>query len=78
MINTSLFEKYRKLEVISNGTLFNIDWTWVRKENRCPLCLCKLYDSVKYPDSIICRSKRHKFFKIKKWQSTGYPQKQLA
>lgn len=65
-MKTSLFDKYDKIDYKPSGTMFPIDWEWVRKENRCPLCTNKLYSSLKYPDSVLCRSKKHKFFKIKK------------
>lgn len=64
----NLLDKYKQMKFKSNGLLFDIDWEAVRKTNRCPLCGCKLYDSRKYPDSVVCRSKKHKFFKIKKWK----------
>jgi hypothetical protein len=73
MISNSLFEKYKNVEVRSDGTLFGIDWDAVRKTNRCPLCGSKLYDSRKYPDSILCRSKSHRFFKIKKLPNNFRP-----
>ena len=63
----SLFDKYKNMKVVSDGTLFGIDWDAVRKTNRCPLCGNKLYPSMKYPDSILCRNKKHRFFKIKKF-----------
>jgi hypothetical protein len=67
-IKGSLFDKYKNYKYRVPDMLFPIDWDAVRKTNKCPLCGNKLYDSMKYPNSIICKSKKHKFFKIKKWK----------
>lgn len=69
-MDNKLFNKYKTLEFRSHpdGMLFPINWDWVRENNRCPLCENKLYISRKYPDSIICRNRKHKFFKIKAWK----------
>ncbi len=68
MINKNLFSKFKNFKYRPTGLLFEIDWDAVRKTNRCPLCTNKLYESRKFKDSIICRNKKHAFFKIKKWK----------
>ena len=59
--------KLEDFKVIQRYTLFEIDWAWVRANNRCGLCGSKLYDMRKSPDKIYCKSKKHQFFSIKKW-----------
>lgn len=71
-MNITELLKQKKFTLKSDGTLFGIDWDAVRKTNRCPLCGNKLYDSQKYRENVICRSKKHKFFKIKKWTPTCF------
>jgi hypothetical protein len=67
-IDSSLFDKYENLKFRHSEQLFDIDWEAVRISGRCPLCGNKLHESLKFKDSIICRNKKHRFFKIKKWK----------
>ena len=67
MIDGSLFDKYKDMKFRESEQLFEIDWEAVRKTNRCPLCGNKLYPLFKDKNYIRCKSKKHRYFKIKAW-----------
>lgn len=56
-IDPSLFEKYKNVQVTTYQTLFPYDWNQL-KNDRCPICSCKL----KFPRTgkiALCISTKH-------------------
>ena len=64
MINPNLCDKYKKMELKTDGTLFGIDWKTLKETKTCPWGH-KLYPMLNKP-YLYCKSKKHKSFVIKK------------
>lgn len=58
-MDLSIFDKYKNLEVKSDGTLFGIEPLDAIKFKRCPYCGNKLYEMRGKP-FWYCKSKKHK------------------
>lgn len=58
-INKDLFNKYSKMEVVSDGTLFGIEPIIAVRDRVCPYCFNKLY-LMKNGSLYYCKSNKHK------------------
>jgi len=58
-MNNLSFEKYRGMELKSDGSLFGLDILSALKLCRCPYCNCKLYAMMNKP-YFWCKSTKHK------------------
>ncbi len=59
MINSNLFDKYKDMKHVSDGTLFGVDLRMAKQKRVCPYCFNKLYlmGNQKF---YYCKSKKHK------------------
>lgn len=55
----NLFDKYKNIKVVSDGTLFGIEPLIAITHRVCPYCYCKLY-LMRSGKFYYCKSKKHK------------------
>jgi hypothetical protein len=56
-LSADAFKARFKLTLPQN--LFGYDWKLMAR-GCCPICACRLYEMRKRPDTLICRSRKHK------------------
>lgn len=58
-INPNLFDKYKEMKVVSDGTLFGVEPIIAIQHRACPYCFCKLY-LMRNNKFYYCKSVKHK------------------